>query len=181
MIEFLANWYFWIKALHIIFVVTWMAGIFYLPRLFVYHCRLEPGSEPDKMFQTMERKLFKVIMNPSMILVWIFGPLLVLAPQREPEPVVVEAFDRVVAVEDRAEYVVPLRLAGSRCVGVRLFVFLLWRPEAIDPADEGADTETGEAGAGGGGPEGRADQRKVAGAGKRRCGQQRRQVPKTVK
>ena len=81
MIEFLANWYFWIKALHIIFVVTWMAGIFYLPRLFVYHCRLEPGSEPDQMFQTMERKLFKVIMNPSMILVWIFGPLLVFTPQ----------------------------------------------------------------------------------------------------
>lgn len=81
MSEFLANWYFWIKALHIIFVVTWMVGIFYLPRLFVYHCRIEPGSDPDKMFQTMERKLFKVIMNPSMILVWIFGPLLVLAPQ----------------------------------------------------------------------------------------------------
>ena len=81
MSEFLADWYLWIKALHIIFVVTWMAGIFYLPRLFVYHCRVRPGSEPDKMFQTMERKLLRAIMNPSLILVWIFGPLLVFAPQ----------------------------------------------------------------------------------------------------
>ena len=81
MSEFLADWYLWIKALHIIFVITWMAGIFYLPRLFVYHCRVKPGTEQDKMFQVMERKLLRVIMNPSMILVWIFGPLLVLTPQ----------------------------------------------------------------------------------------------------
>ena len=71
----------WIKAFHIIFVMTWMAGIFYLPRLYVYHCRVKPGSEQDKMFQQMERKLLKVIMNPSLILVWVFGPLLVLTPQ----------------------------------------------------------------------------------------------------
>ena len=81
MIDFLADWYLWIKAFHIIFVVTWMAGIFYLPRLYVYHCQVKPGSEQDKMFQGMERKLLKVIMNPSLILVWILGPLLVLTPQ----------------------------------------------------------------------------------------------------
>ena len=79
MSEFLADWYLWLKAFHVIFVITWMAGLFYLPRLFVYHCRVKVGSEQDKMFQVMEGKLLRIIMNPSMILVWIFGIALIFA------------------------------------------------------------------------------------------------------
>ncbi|MCB2131012.1 MAG: CopD family protein, partial [Rhodobacteraceae bacterium] len=63
--DFLANVYPWTKALHIISVVTWMAGIFYLPRLFVYHAeQVTSGSDTDVLFQTMERKLLRLIMNP---------------------------------------------------------------------------------------------------------------------
>lgn len=77
---FLNEWHLWLKAFHVIFVVAWMAGLFYLPRLFVYHAGAKPGSELDKTFQTMEAKLLCVIMNPAMILAWVFGVLLVLAP-----------------------------------------------------------------------------------------------------
>ncbi len=69
----MAEYYMWLKALHLIFVISWLAGLFYLPRLFVYHCALEIGSKEDKMFQTMERRLLRFIMNPAMILSIIFG------------------------------------------------------------------------------------------------------------
>ena len=65
--------YSWTKALHIICVITWMAGIFYLPRLFVYHAQAETGTDKSETFKIMERRLLKGIMNPSMILSWIFG------------------------------------------------------------------------------------------------------------
>lgn len=84
--DFLSSWYPWIKALHIIAVITWMAGIFYLPRLFVYHVEgyqkrgVEAGSEMDLMFQHQERLLLRAIMNPSMIAVWIFGLCLLFTP-----------------------------------------------------------------------------------------------------
>ncbi|MCB2157980.1 MAG: protoporphyrinogen oxidase HemJ [Rhodobacteraceae bacterium] len=79
--DFLANVYPWTKALHIISVVTWMAGIFYLPRLFVYHAeQVTSGSDTDVLFQTMERKLLRLIMNPAMIATWIFGLALVFTP-----------------------------------------------------------------------------------------------------
>ncbi|WP_316858391.1 protoporphyrinogen oxidase HemJ [uncultured Cohaesibacter sp.] len=65
--------YSWTKALHIICVITWMAGIFYLPRLFVYHAMTEVGSEKSEIFKVMERRLLKGIMNPSLIATWIFG------------------------------------------------------------------------------------------------------------
>ncbi|MGH1453319.1 MAG: CopD family protein [Paracoccaceae bacterium] len=81
MTDFLALLYPWTKSLHIIAVITWMAGIFYLPRLFVYHVeQTEPGDEKDKLFQIMEYKLFKYIMNPSSIAVWVFGLMLVFTP-----------------------------------------------------------------------------------------------------
>lgn len=81
MADFLASYYPWIKAVHVIAVITWMAGLFYLPRLYVYHVeQVEAGSATDKMFQVMERRLLKGIMNPSMILVWIFGMALVFTP-----------------------------------------------------------------------------------------------------
>lgn len=77
----LGDWYFWIKTLHVVSVISWMAGLFYLPRLFVYHVeQVEAGSPTDGMFQTMERRLFKAIMQPAMIATWIFGLCLVLTP-----------------------------------------------------------------------------------------------------
>ena len=81
MSDFLANFYPWVKSLHVIAVITWMAGLFYLPRLYVYHVeQVTAGSATDRMFQVMERRLLKGIMNPSMILVWIFGMALVFTP-----------------------------------------------------------------------------------------------------
>ena len=63
----------WAKALHILSFTAWMAGIFYLPRLFVYHTRLAPGSDAYLMFSEMERKLLKIIMVPAAISTWLFG------------------------------------------------------------------------------------------------------------
>jgi putative membrane protein len=74
--EALAGYSDWIKAFHVIFVITWMAGMLYLPRLFVYHTQAKPGSEGSERFKVMERKLLRGIINPSMIAVWILGPLL---------------------------------------------------------------------------------------------------------
>lgn len=72
---FVSDWYFWIKAFHLISVIAWLAGLFYLPRLFVYHCRVV-GTPADELFQTMERRLLRIIMNPAMIAAWVFGGLL---------------------------------------------------------------------------------------------------------
>ena len=65
--------YDWIKAFHIIAVIAWMAGMLYLPRLFVYHCDAEPGSRQSETFKVMERRLLKVIINPAMTVTWILG------------------------------------------------------------------------------------------------------------
>lgn len=82
----LAAAYLWVKALHVIAVITWMAGIFYLPRLFVYHVEglnkagVVAGSDMDRLFQRQERLLLKAIMNPSLIATWLFGLMLVFTP-----------------------------------------------------------------------------------------------------
>ena len=79
--DWLAVIYPWTKSFHVISVVAWMAGLFYLPRLFVYHVeRVGSGNETDDLFQVMELKLFRYIMNPSMIAAWIFGLMLVMTP-----------------------------------------------------------------------------------------------------
>jgi protoporphyrinogen IX oxidase len=65
--------YDWIKAFHIIAVIAWMAGMFYLPRLYVYHCGAETGSKQSETFKIMERRLLRGIINPSMILAWALG------------------------------------------------------------------------------------------------------------
>ena len=65
--------YDWIKAFHIIAVIAWMAGLLYLPRLFVYHCAAEQGSVQSKTFKVMERRLLRAIMNPAMVATWLFG------------------------------------------------------------------------------------------------------------
>jgi putative membrane protein len=63
----------WIKALHVIAVIAWMAGMLYLPRLFVYHCEAEIGSKQSETFKVMERRLLRAIINPAMILTWLAG------------------------------------------------------------------------------------------------------------
>jgi putative membrane protein len=65
--------YVWIKALHVIAVISWMAGMLYLPRLFVYHCEAEIGSKQSETFKLMERRLLKAIINPAMMVTWIAG------------------------------------------------------------------------------------------------------------
>jgi len=67
----------WIKALHIIAVISWMAGLLYLPRLFVYHCRSEIGSQQSETFKIMEDRLLKIIMGPAMIGSWALGIILI--------------------------------------------------------------------------------------------------------
>lgn len=81
MTDYLANLYPWVKALHVMAVIAWMAGLFYLPRLFVYHSeQVVRGEATDSLFQTMEHKLLRVIMNPAMIATWVFGLMLVFTP-----------------------------------------------------------------------------------------------------
>lgn len=77
MTDFIANNYQWIKAIHVIAVISWMAGMLYLPRLFVYHADAKKGSELSETLKIMERKLLRLIINPAMIVSWIFGGMLV--------------------------------------------------------------------------------------------------------
>lgn len=86
MTDFLTSAYPWVKALHVMSVIAWMAGLFYLPRLFVYHVEglkkqgVAQGSDMDLLFQHQERLLLRAIMNPSMIATWVFGLMLVMTP-----------------------------------------------------------------------------------------------------
>jgi putative membrane protein len=73
--------YLWIKALHVLAVISWMAGMLYLPRLFVYHAGSEPGSAQWQTFTTMEQRLLRFIMVPAMIVTWVAGIVLVLQGQ----------------------------------------------------------------------------------------------------
>ena len=79
--DFLALAYPWVKALHIVSVISWMAGLFYLPRLFVYHAeRATVGTELSETLKVMELKLLKVIINPAGVATWVFGLILALTP-----------------------------------------------------------------------------------------------------
>ncbi len=80
MFDALVPWYPWVKSLHLISVFAWMAGLFYLPRLYVYHTQAAAGSAQSELFKVMERRLLRAIMNPAMIAAWIFGLTLVLTP-----------------------------------------------------------------------------------------------------
>ncbi|MBK3732223.1 protoporphyrinogen oxidase HemJ [Azospirillum brasilense] len=73
--------YLWVKALHVISIIAWMAGLLYLPRLFVYHCETAPGSESSERFKVMERRLLRAIMNPAMGAAYLFGiAMIVMEP-----------------------------------------------------------------------------------------------------
>jgi len=79
--DFMSGIYPWTTAVHVMAVISWMAGIFYLPRLFVYHVEKAADlPELDSAYQEMERKLFFVIMQPAMVVTWVFGLALVLTP-----------------------------------------------------------------------------------------------------
>ncbi len=65
--------YLWLKALHVLAIISWMAGLLYLPRLMVYHCQAAPGSPQSETFKVMERRLLKAIMTPAMIVAWVLG------------------------------------------------------------------------------------------------------------
>lgn len=76
MLEYLildADAFNWVKALHVISIIAWMAGLLYLPRLYIYHCQAQIGSNQSETFKVMERRLLRAIMNPAMIFSWIFG------------------------------------------------------------------------------------------------------------
>ena len=79
MIDFFADHYLWLKALHIVSVIAWMAGMLYLPRLFVYHCDAPVGSAQSETFKVMERRLMRAIINPAMIASFLFGILMLVA------------------------------------------------------------------------------------------------------
>jgi len=74
---FLGGAYLWVKAMHLIAVIAWMAGMLYLPRLYVYHWAAEPGSPQSETFKVMERRLLRAIINPAMIIAWVLGFALV--------------------------------------------------------------------------------------------------------
>jgi putative membrane protein len=63
----------WVKSVHVMAVISWMAGMLYLPRLFVYHCEAEPGSRQSETFKIMERRLLRGIINPAMVVTWVLG------------------------------------------------------------------------------------------------------------
>lgn len=69
----------WLRALHVVAVISWMAGLLYLPRLFVYHCDAPAGSQMSETFKVMERRLLRAIMNPAMIVAWVVGLAMVWA------------------------------------------------------------------------------------------------------
>ena len=77
MVGFLGEAYLWVKALHIIAVIAWMAGMLYLPRIYVYHADAEAGSAASETFKIMERRLLRAILNPAMIASWLLGLMLV--------------------------------------------------------------------------------------------------------
>lgn len=84
--EFILNHYTWFKAFHIIAFTAWMAGMFYLPRLFVYHCQVRPGSAESERFKLMERRLLRAILNPAMIVTWLLGIAMAVASEAWTQP-----------------------------------------------------------------------------------------------
>lgn len=122
--DFLADWYFWTKSLHVISVMAWMAGLFYLPRLFVYH--VEEAAKGPALTDTlivMERRLLKAIMNPAMISTWIFGLALVATP-------------------GVVDWSAPWAWAKAACV-VAMTAFHMWLGGQRRALAEGRNTHTG--------------------------------------
>lgn len=88
----------WLVAVHVIAMVAWMAGMFYLPRLFVYHANTEPGSDKSETFKVMERRLLRAIMNPAMIATWVAGVALAIWSKQYQEPWLMTKFVLVIGM-----------------------------------------------------------------------------------
>ena len=110
----------WILAAHIIAVITWMAGMLYLPRLFVYHTQTKPGSESSERFKVMERKLLRGIINPSMVAVWILGPLLASDAAFAAANALILRNTTLVNFLDGCAVSLPIHHAGEAPVGLSL-------------------------------------------------------------
>jgi putative membrane protein len=110
MTVWIADWYAWIKALHVIAVIAWMAGMLYLPRLFVYHADAPVGSALSETLKTMERRLLRGIMNPAMIAVFVFGGLML-------------------AVQDWGQGWLHAKLLAVAALTVLHHVFARWRKD----------------------------------------------------
>ena len=83
MLELFSYYYLWVKSFHLISIVAWMAGLLYLPRLFIYHCSADSASDKSETFKIMERRLLRLIMNPAMIATFVFGSILVVILHEE--------------------------------------------------------------------------------------------------
>jgi len=81
MADFIFEHYFWVKSFHIISIIAWMAGMLYLPRLYVYHAAAAKGSELSETLKVMERRLLRIIINPAMIAAWAFGIMMITVNQ----------------------------------------------------------------------------------------------------
>lgn len=88
----------WLVAVHVIAMVAWMAGMFYLPRLFVYHADAEPGSDKSETFKVMERRLLRAIMNPAMMATWVAGVALAIWSKQYQEPWLMTKFVLVIGM-----------------------------------------------------------------------------------
>ena len=116
------DWVLWAKALHVIAVMSWMAGLLYLPRLFVYHVDAEVGSELSETLKVMERRLLRIIMTPAMIVAWIAGLLIGYAQNLLFEPWFMVKFVAVVLLSAahmgmakyRRDFEVDLRLRSAK-------------------------------------------------------------------
>ena len=113
MLDFLSEWYLWIKSLHIAAVIAWMAGMMYLPRLFVYHCDAPAGSAQSETFKIMERKLLRGIINPAMFVTFLLGGLLLVTP----------------GVIDWSDGWIWVKLGGVLALGAIHGAFSRWRKE----------------------------------------------------
>ncbi len=98
MVGFLGEAFLWVKALHILAVIAWMAGMLYLPRLFIYHCAAEPGSVQSETFKVMERRLLRAIIDPAMGLTWVLGLALATHLGAWSEPWMQTKFAAVIAL-----------------------------------------------------------------------------------
>jgi putative membrane protein len=110
------SWFLWVKSFHVISVIAWMAGLLYLPRLFAYHAAAAKGSDTALVFETMERRLLRGIMNPAFILAWTFGLILVFVYPAE-------------ASLDWSKGWVHVKAAAVILMTVLHHVYALWRKD----------------------------------------------------
>jgi putative membrane protein len=110
------SWFLWVKSLHVISVIAWMAGLLYLPRLFAYHAAAAKGSEAARVFTTMERRLLRGIMNPAFILTWTFGLILVFVYPAE-------------AGIDWSQWWIRIKAIAVILMTVLHHVYALWRKD----------------------------------------------------